>query len=209
MDKINDYTMRVVSELYKQNVVVYRGPPYSIAFSLFFALVAFIVVQSFYLKKTYLGRNWENHRCDYIFMAGFLQPDKGVIPSEYTIQNLKYCIKQKIYNETPLLPYIKDTLRKINYLIRFLKTQVGIYESHVKEEVGNNTYNEIMLNKVNYLNYKQQKLTALSNKINSTFTKSIDKIQEGVDQKVTLDKESVAADNYLSDQYISAILNKK
>ena len=79
----------------------------------------------------------------------------------------------------------------------------------MKEEVGNNTYNEIMLNKVNYLNYKQQKLTALSNKINSTFTKSIDKIQEGVDQKVTLDKESVAADNYLSDQYISAILNKK
>jgi hypothetical protein len=142
-------------------------------------------------------------------MAGFLQPDKDLIPSEYTIQNLKYCIKQKIYNETPLLPYIKDTLRKINYLIRFLKTQVGIYESHVKEEVGNNTYNEIMLNKVNYLNYKQQKLTALSNKINSTFTKSIDKIQEGVDQKVTLDKESAAADNYLSDQYISTILNKK
>jgi len=209
MDKINAYTMSVVSALYEKNVVVYRGPPYGIAISLFFALVAFIVVQSFYLKKTYLGRNWENHRCDYIFMSGFLQPDKGVIPSEYTIQNLKYCIKQKIYNETPLLPYIKDTLRKINYLIRFLKTQVGIYESHVKEEVGNNTYNEIMLNKVNYLNYKQQKLTALSNKINSTFTKTIDKIQEGVDQKVTLDKESVAADNYLSDQYISAILNKK
>jgi len=204
--------MNNVSILYNQKTIkINKGPHLAIAMPLLALLLLLVFMLSFYLKKTYLGRNWEQHRCDYIFMSGFLQPDSSIKPSEYTVNNLKYCIKQSIYNETPILPYIKDTLYKLNYLSGFLKKQVGIYESYVKEEVGTNTqkYNEIINNKINGLKYKQQKLTTISNKLNSVFTKSISKIQEGSNKKRLLDKETKDNQNYeTNEKYKEYILEK-
>jgi len=81
----------------------------------------------------------------------------------------------------------------------------------VKEEVGTNTqkYNEIINNKINGLKYKQQKLTTISNKLNSVFTKSISKIQEGSNKKRLLDKETKDNQNYeTNEKYKEYILEK-
>lgn len=166
-------------------------------------MLSVIVILSFYLTKASLARNWEAHRCDYIFMAGFLQPDKHINASEYTAKNLKYCIKQKIYNETPILPYVKDTLKKINYLIRYLKKQVGIYEEYVRDEVGTGTtkYHEIMKNKINYFKHKQKHLTLISNKIHQEFSDTTEKISQGVNSAIKLKNEKNANALYTTTAY--------
>lgn len=198
-----------LSELYQVNEG-YDGPSLGGAVLLFVGMVSIIVILSFYLTKAALGRNWESHRCDYIFLSGFLQPDKHINASDYTAQNLKYCIKQKIYNETPILPYVKDTLKKINYLIRYLKKKVGLYEDYVHDEVGTHTtkYHDIMTNKINYFKQKQRHLTSISNKIHQQFGEITNKISVGANHALTLEKEKAANARYVSQEFQNVAASK-
>lgn len=191
-----------LSDLYRFNEGN-DGPNLGGAVTLFVGMVVTIVILSFYLTKAALGRNWEAHRCDYIFLSGFLQPDKDINASDYTAKNLKYCIKQKIYNETPILPYVKDTLKKIDYLIRYLKKKVGLYEDYVRDEVGTHTtkYHDIMKNKINHFKQKQRHLTSISNKIHQQFGEITDNISVGVNHAATLEKEKAANLRYLTNTY--------
>lgn len=178
-----------------------------IAFLLLFLFIFIIFILAFYLKKTYLGRNWESHRCNYIFMSGYLQPDTSIKPQDYTLKNLKYCIKQSIYNDTPLLAHMKDTFDKLKYFIGFVKKQIGIYETHIKTEVDTKTtqYNDIMINKINYLRHKQNHLETIYEELDDVFKQTTDKIKTGVDNTSILENEKYLNSKYKSDRYIDYV----
>lgn len=164
-----------------------------------------ILILSFYLKKAFLGRNWQANRCDYIFMSGFLQPDPSIKPHDYTLKNLKYCIKQTIYNDTPLLAHMKDSFDKIKYLMDFMKKQIGLYESKLKTNVSEQStkYNEVMNSKINYLKHKQSNLQKIHKKLDENYKEITDKIETGVENKTLLDKENELNSAYQSDRYIN------
>jgi hypothetical protein len=172
-------------------------------------LVVLIILLSFYTEKTILGRNWESNRCNNIFMSGFLQPNSAISPSEYTLKNLKYCIRQTIYNETPLLGHVKHTFEKIKYLLRYIKHQIDLYEYYIKINVNDKTqvYNKIMINKVNYLKYKQSHVQEIYDELDSNFKESINKVKTGVDNKYDLINEKNINDKYL-DYDITSIINR-
>lgn len=171
------------------------------AFILLFFFVFIIILLAFYTKKTLLGRNWESNRCNYIFMSGFLQPNSKINASEYTLNNLKYCIRQTIYNETPLLGHVKDTFNKLKYLLEYIKHQIGIYENYIKINVNEQTqeYNDIMLNKVNYLKYKQSHIKKIYDELDSNFSQSITKVKTGIDNLSELESEKKINDTYVND----------
>lgn len=194
----------IVYKLY-DNQIVQTPHGTTMAFLLLFVFFFIIFMLSFYLKKTYLGRHWQANRCDYIFMSGFLQPDSSIKPHDYTLNNLKYCIKQTIYNDTPLLAHMKDSFDKIKYLIHFLKKQVGLYENELKYNVDTKStkYSDVMNTKMNYLKYKQNKLEKIYNKLDKSYKEITDKIETGIKNKTLLDKENEINSAYLSDQYIN------
>jgi hypothetical protein len=179
----------------------------SIAFLLVFIFVIIIVILAFYLKKTYLGRNWESHRCNYIFMSGFLQPDTSILPQDYTLKNLKYCIKQTIYNDTPLLAHMKDTFDKLKYSIGFITKQIGLYETYLKTEVDTKTkkHNDVIMNKMNYLRHKQNNLEKIYDELDSVFKQTADKIKTGVDNLSSLENEKYLNTKYTTDRYVNYI----
>jgi len=192
----------IVYKLYEDTIIEKsRQISSAPAFILLFVFFIIIFILSFYLKKTFLGRNWQANRCDYIFMSGFLQPDDSIKPHDYTLKNLKYCIKQTIYNETPLLAHMKESFDKIKYLIGFVKKQIGLYESHIKQDVTESTkkYNDIVNNKINYLKYKQRDLNTIYNKLDKEFTLITDKIETGVENKTKLEKENKVNKDYTND----------
>jgi len=174
-----------------------------IAFLLFFIFNVIIFILSINITQSYLGKNWEKHRCDYIFMSGYLQPDKSIKPHDYTLDNLKYCIKQNIYNDTPILPYINHLFYKIKHLINFIKKQIGFYEEYIKSEVETKTqtHKDINMNKINYLKHKQKNLQNIYNELDEIFKETSGKIKIGIDNKKYLLNESELNDNYLSDRY--------
>lgn len=173
------------------------------AFLLFFIFIIIIILLSFNITKSYLGKHWESHRCEYIFMSGYLQPDTSIKPHDYTLDNLKYCIKQNIYNDTPILPYIQELFKKIKYLITFIQKQIGFYETYIKTEVETKTqkHKDINMNKINYLKHKQKNLQTIYNKLDGLFKETSDKIKMGVDNKITLENENKLNKKYLSDRY--------
>lgn len=175
------------------------------AFLLLLSFCIIILLLSFYLKKAFLGRNWQSNRCDYIFMSGFLQPDPSIKPHDYTLKNLKYCIKQTIYNDTPLLAHMKDSFDKIKYLMDFMKKQIGLYESNLKTNVSEQStkYNEVMNSKINYLKHKQSNLQKIYNKLDENYKEITDKIETGVENKTLLDKENELNSAYQSDRYMN------
>lgn len=179
----------------------------SIAYILVFIFIIIIVLLSFYLKKTYLGRNWESHRCNYIFMSGFLQPDTSIKPHDYTLNNLKYCIKQTIYKDTPLLAHMKDTFDKLKYMIGFVTKQIGLYETYIKTEVDvkTKTYNDVLINKINYLRHKQNNLETIYNELDTVFKQTSDKIKIGVDHLSSLENEKYLNSKYTTDRYIEHV----
>lgn len=179
----------------------------SIAVLLVFIFIIIIVILAFYLKKTYLGRNWESHRCNYIFMSGFLQPDTSILPQDYTLKNLKYCIKQTIYNDTPLLAHMKDTFDKLKYSIGFITKQIGLYETYLKTEVDTKTkkYNDVIMNKMNYLRHKQNNLEKIYDELDSVFKQTADKIKTGVDNLSSLENEKYLNTKYTTDRYVDYI----
>lgn len=194
----------IVYKLY-ENQIVQTPHGTTTAFLLLFVFFIIIFILSFYLKKTFLGRHWQENRCDYIFMSGFLQPDPSIKPHDYTLKNLKYCIKQTIYNDTPLLAHMKDSFDKIKYSIDFLKKQIGLYETDLKKnvETKSSKYNEVMTSKMNYLKYKQNKLQKIYNKLDNNFKDITDKIETGIKNKTLLEKENKLNGAYLSDRYIN------
>lgn len=193
----------IVYKLYNKNTPKPNSNG-SIAFILVFIFLIIIVILAFYLKKTYLGRHWESHRCNYIFMAGFLQPDTSIKPQEYTLKNLKYCIKQTVYNDTPLLAHMKDTFDKLKYLIGFVTKQIGLYETYLKTEVDAKTkkYNDVVINKINYLRHKQNNLEKIYNELDVVFQQTTDKIKTGVDNLNSLENEKHLNTKYTTDRYI-------
>lgn len=175
------------------------------AFLLLLSFCIIILLLSFYLKKAFLGRNWQSNRCDYIFMSGFLQPDSSIKPHDYTLKNLKYCIKQTIYNDTPLLAHMKESFDKIKYLMDFMKKQIGLYESNLKTNVSTQStkYNEVMNSKINYLKHKQSNLQKIHKKLDENYKEITDKIETGVENKTLLDKENELNSAYQSDRYMN------
>lgn len=175
------------------------------AFLLLLSFFIIILILSFYLKKTFLGRHWQSNRCDYIFMSGFLQPDTSIKPHDYTLKNLKYCIKQTIYNETPLLAHMKESFDKIKYLMNFMKKQIGLYESKLKTNVTTQStkYNDVMNSKINYLKHKQSNLQKIYNKLDKNLKEITDKIETGIENKTLLDNEYEVNIAYQSDRYMN------
>jgi hypothetical protein len=200
----------IVYKLYNKNQIPNGSNSSSnngIAFLLLLFFIFIVALLSFYLKKTFLGRNWESHRCNYIFMSGFLQPDTSIKPHDYTLKNLKYCIKQTIYNDTPLLAHMKDTFDKLKYLIGFVKKQIGLYESHIKSEVDTKTnkYNDIMINKINYLRHKQKHLETIYNKLDGEFKETTEKIETGIDNTTELNNEQMLNIKYSTKRYVNYV----
>jgi hypothetical protein len=140
-------------------------------------------------------------------MFGFLQPDSSIKPHDYTLKNLKYCIKQTIYNDTPLLAHMKDTFDKLKYLIGFVKKQIGLYESHIKSEVDTKTnkYNDIMINKINYLRHKQKHLETIYNKLDGEFKETTEKIETGIDNTTELNNEQMLNSKYSTNRYVNYV----
>lgn len=196
----------IIYNLYDNpKVIILRGS--TSAFLLLLSFFIIILLLSFYLKKNFLGRHWQSNRCDYIFMSGFLQPDHSIKPHDYTIKNLKYCIKQTIYNDTPLLAHMKESFDKIKYLTDFMKKQIGLYESKLKTNVNTQStkYNEVMNNKINYLKHKQSNLQKIYNKLDKNYKEVTDKIETGVENKTILDKENKINSDYKSDKYLNYV----
>jgi len=200
----------IISKLYNNQILPPQTNPLGPAFGLLLGMICIIVILSFYLKKTYLGRNWEVHRCDYIFMSGYLQPNDAIKPSDYTKQNLKYCIKQTIYNDTPLLPHMKDTFDKLKYLIDYVKKQIGLYEYKVQVDVDvkSDKYNKSVTNKINYLRYKQKHLETIYNEISNKQNQTVDKIYTGIDNLDKLNTENEINDKYTTDRYMNHVSQK-
>ncbi len=86
-------------------------------------------------------------------------------------------------------------------MIGFVKKQIGLYESHIKQDVNESTkkYNDIVKNKINYLKYKQRDLNTIYNKLNKEFTLITDKIETGVENKTKLEKENKVNKAYTND----------
>lgn len=146
---------------------------------LFYIIVIFIL--SFYLKKNYLSKNWDEHRCNYLLFSGYLTPDKNVSSSQYTIDNMKYCIKQHIYKNNGVLPHLKDKYNKLKYIINYINKQIGIYHNYLNkstQETSDLHQNEIY-NKINYLKHKHKQLTKINDKINSEIIPITEKINIG------------------------------
>lgn len=176
-------------------------------FLLLFAFIIIIIALSLNITKTYLSRNWENKRCDNIVLAGYLQPDTSIKPHDYTLENLKYCIKQSIYNDTPLLAYLNNLYDKLKYLLEYIKKQIGLYDSYIKTEVETKSqkYKDVNMNKINYLKQKQSKLKYIYDKLDTLFKDTSNKIKIGVNNKNTLLDEKQLNEQYKSDRYYNFI----
>jgi hypothetical protein len=140
-------------------------------------------------------------------MSGFLQPDTSIKPHDYTLNNLKYCIKQTIYKDTPLLAHMKDTFDKLKYIIGFVTKQIGLYETYIKTEVDvkTKTYNDVLINKINYLRHKQNNLESIYNELDTVFKQTSDKIKTGVDHLSSLENEKYLNSKYTTDRYIEHV----
>ena len=180
------------------------------AFLLFFTFIIIIIFLCFSITKTYLSRHWESNRCDYIILSGYLQPDKSIKPHDYTLENLKYCIKQTIYNDTPLLAYLNNLYDKLKYLLEYIKKQIGLYDSYIKTEVETKSqkYTDINMNKINYLKQKQSKLKYIYNKLDTLFTDTSNKIKIGIDNKNTLLNENKVNESYKTSSFFNFISSK-
>lgn len=182
--------------------------PIGSAFLLLFIFFIIIFVLSFNLKKTFLSRNWEENRCKYIFMSGFLQPDSSIKPHDYTLDNLKYCVKQTISYETPLFAHIKMYLNKIKYILDFLKKQIGLYQIDIKTQLHEKStkYNDIANNRIKYLRHKQNNLEIIYNKLDKNYREINDKIETGIQYKNTLDKENEVNKSYETDRFLDYLI---
>jgi len=180
------------------------------AFFLLFIIITLIFYLSFLVKKTYLGRNWESHRCDYIFLSGYLQPDSTIPPNEYTLKNLKYCIKQTVFNETPLIPYMRETFKKLKYLIDYVNKQVGIYETILNKQIStaSTKYNAKIHNKINYLKHKQDNLETIYKELDTILRDRTDKITTGVNNLKNIETETKTNNMYLTQNYVNYITSK-
>lgn len=176
----------------------------------FFLLLAFMIIiiaLSLNITKTYLSRHWETNRCNNIILAGYLQPNASIKPHDYTLENLKYCIKQSIYNDTPLLAYLNNLYDKLRYLLDYIKKQIGLYDTYIKKEVETKSqkYKDVNMNKINYLKQKQSKLQYIYNKLDRLFKETSNKIKIGVNHNNTLLDEKQLNEKYKSDRYYNFI----
>tara|TARA_B110000114_G_C14841160_1_gene296730 strand:- start:29 stop:574 length:546 start_codon:yes stop_codon:yes gene_type:complete len=175
----------------------------SILVIIFFIIVIFIL--SFYLKKNYLSRDWDKHRCDYILLSGYLTPDKNVSSSQYTIDNMKYCIKQDIYKNRGIIPQMKHKYNKLKYIIDYITKQIGLYHNKLEKETENiqDEHKNEIYNKINYLTYKHRQLTKINNKINEKIIPISERLSKGVDYYKIYEKEKEMNKIYKDPNYMN------
>lgn len=192
----------ILNQIYTvKNISVEPNIVSGILFLLF--LISIVLYLSFTLEKDYIARNWEKERCNFIFTAGFIKTDKNKNPFQYTKDNMNYCIKKHIYTKGPIIPYIKKLYKELDYLARYLKVQINLYNKYFYREsnkdLSGNYHN--VKNKINYLRRKEKNIEEIQNKINNILEVQADKMKDGYYKLYTYDTQKELIDKYKDNAY--------
>jgi len=156
------------------------NPFLSIMILLSYFIIIFII--SFNITKNYVSKQWEKERCNHLLFAGYLNNDPNIIPSEYTIKNMKFCIHQNVIKNSTILPEIKNKYKKIKYTIDYISKQIDLYHIMVLKSFNTNNkeYTDKLKNKINYLKHKQENMKKIYNEFEKQVIPINDKIQIGI-----------------------------
>lgn len=155
-------------------------PFLSIMILLSYFIVIFIIC--FNITQNYVSRHWENERCNHILFAGYLNNDPNIVPSEYTIKNMKFCIHQNVIKNSTILPIIKNKYKKIKYTIDYISKQIDLYHIMILKSfnINNQEYTNKLINKINYLKHKQENMKKIYNEFEKQVIPINDKVQIGI-----------------------------
>lgn len=161
-------------------------------------LIIIVLYLSFNLEKDNISRNWEKERCNYIFTAGFINPNKDKNPLQYTKDNMNFCIKKNIYDKSPIISYIKKLYNELDYLVNYLKVQIHLYNKIFykgsQEDLSGNYHT--VKNKINYLRRKERNIEEIQNKINNILNVQEEKINDGYHNLFNYEKQNKLISEY-------------
>lgn len=155
-------------------------PFLSIMILLSYFIVIFII--SFNITQNYISKHWEKERCNHILFAGYLNNDPNIVPSEYTIKNMKFCIHQNVIKNSTILPIIKNKYKKIKYTIDYISKQIDLYHIMILKSfyINNKEYTDKLINKINYLKRKQENMKKIYNEFEKQVIPINDKVRKGI-----------------------------
>lgn len=182
-------------------------PFLSIMILLSYFIVIFII--SFNITQNYISKYWEKERCNHILFAGYLNNDPNIVPSEYTIKNMKFCIHQNVIKNSTILPIIKNKYKKIKYTIDYISKQIDLYHIMILKSFNSNNkeYTNKLINKINYLKHKQENMKKIYNEFEKQVIPINDKVRKGIKNYGHFIEESkmnkiYKPENSISQQYI-------
>lgn len=206
LEKNNTSMDDLLNELYEVKINVEPNIWSGLLFVFLFIII--VIILSLYLEIKLISMNWENERCNYIFTAGIINPDKNKNPIQYAKDNLHYCIKKHIYTKSPIIPYMKKLYNELDYLVKYLQQQINTYNyffyKNSNEDLSGN-YHEVK-NKINYLKRKERNIKEIQTKMNDVLNLQNDKIKDGINKIYTYNKQGELVDKYRDKNYNDHLL---
>ena len=185
----------------------YTDPNIFFAFFITFIIFIFIIIISLNLEITIIKLDWDNKRCDNIFLSGFINETSD--PFVFKEDNISYCLKKYIYDNSNIKQYIEHLKEKIIYLLNYSNTQINtktkIFYKKTNKEI-NDKYNDTK-NKINYMNRKEGNKKIVQNNINNINNIKNKKLKKGLYNLYLYDKENGLEKEYSNPSYKKYINN--
>lgn len=185
----------------------YTDPNISLALFITFILIIIIIINAFIIELTIIKIDWKNKRCDNIILSGFINESSD--PFEFKEDNVKFCLKKYINDNSKIKQYINHLNEKIIYLLKYINIQLNtkskIFYKNNNKDI-NNKYKDTK-NKINYLNRKEGNKKIVQNNINNIINTKDKKLKKGLYNLYLYDKEKGLEKNYLNPQYQRYINN--